>query len=75
MAGGKRWIGASRTASISIFGLGPNPILAEQVFPKLDQCCVRRATGGLEVARDYTETRYAAKSWSHARRVSWPGSK
>ena len=52
-----------------IFGLGPNPILAEQVFPKLDQCCVRRATGGLEVARDYTETRYAAKSWSHARRV------
>jgi hypothetical protein len=52
-----------------IFGLGPNAILAEQIFPKLDQCCVRRATGKRDVARDYTETEYAAKSWSHPRRV------
>jgi Transposase DDE domain group 1 len=52
-----------------IFGLGSNAILAEQIFPKLDECCVRRATGKLEVVRDYTEIEYAAKSWSHPRRV------
>jgi hypothetical protein len=44
-------------------------ILAEQVFAKLDECCVRRATGGLAKVRDYTEIQYAAKSWSHSRRV------
>ena len=37
-----------------IFGLGSNAILAEQVFAKLDECCVRRATGKLEGVRDYT---------------------
>jgi Transposase DDE domain group 1 len=52
-----------------IFGLGSNAILAEQIFPKLDECRVRRATGKLEVVRDYTEIEYAAKSWSHPRRV------
>jgi Transposase DDE domain group 1 len=52
-----------------IFGLGPNKVLAEQVFAKLDECCVRRAEGKLEKVRDYTETTYAAKSWSRPRRV------
>src|SRR5665811_537063 len=58
-----------------IFGLGPNKILAEQVFAKLDECCVRRAEskpdakGKRENLRDYTETSYGAKSWSRPRRV------
>src|SRR5271167_2666197 len=52
-----------------IFGLAPNKVLAEQVFPKLDECCVRRALAQAEKVRDFTMTRYAAKSWSHARRV------
>jgi Transposase DDE domain group 1 len=52
-----------------IFGLPPNKVLAEQVFPKLDECCVRRALAQAEKLRDFTWTRYAAKSWSHARRV------
>ncbi len=52
-----------------IFGLAPNKVLAEQVFPKLDACCVRRALAQAEKVRDFTWTRYAAKSWSRARRV------
>jgi hypothetical protein len=31
--------------------------------------CVGRATANLDVVRDYTKTRYAAKSWWHLRRV------
>ena len=30
---------------------------------------MRRAIANLDVVRDYTETRYGAKSWSHLRRV------
>jgi hypothetical protein len=52
-----------------IFGLAPNKVLAGQVFQKLDECCVRRALAQAEKVRDFTWTRYAAKSWSHARRV------
>jgi DDE family transposase len=52
-----------------IFGLGPNKVLAEQIFPKLDETCVRRAIGQLDKVRDFTITRYAAKSWSRSRRV------
>jgi hypothetical protein len=52
-----------------IFGLAPNAILAAQVFAKTDEVCVRRASANLDVVRDYTETRYGAKSWSHPRRV------
>ena len=52
-----------------IFGLGPNKVLAELVFPKLDECCVRRAPAQAEKVRYFTVTRYAAKSWSRARRV------
>ena len=52
-----------------IFGLASNKVLAEQVFAKLDECCVRRALVQAEKVRDFTWTRYAAKSWSHARRV------
>jgi Transposase DDE domain group 1 len=52
-----------------ILGLAPNKVLAQQVFPKLDECCVRRALAQAEKVRDFTVTRYAAKSWSRARRV------
>jgi hypothetical protein len=52
-----------------IFGLPPNAVLAAQVFAKTDEVCVRRASANLDVVRDYTETRYGAKSWPHPRRV------
>jgi hypothetical protein len=52
-----------------VFGLPSNAILAAQIFAKTDEVCVRRAIGNLDVVRDYTETLYAAKSWSHPRRV------
>jgi hypothetical protein len=52
-----------------IFGLAPNKILADQVFPKVDECCVRRVQAKLATVRDYTETIYGAKSWSQPRRV------
>ena len=52
-----------------IFGLSTNAVLAAQVFAKTDDVCVRRAIANLDVVRDYTEIRYAAKSWSHLRRV------
>jgi hypothetical protein len=52
-----------------LFGLAQNKVLAEQVFPKLDECCVRRALAQAEKVRDFAWTRYAAKSWSRARRV------
>ncbi len=39
-----------------ISGLGPNKVLAEQVFPKLDETCVRRAVGQLDKARDFAIT-------------------
>ncbi len=52
-----------------LFGLSGNAVLAALVFAKADEVCVRRATGDLDVVRDYTETRYGAKSWSRPRRV------
>jgi hypothetical protein len=52
-----------------IFGLGPNKVLAEHIFPKLDETCVHRAIGQLDKVRGFTITRYAAKSWSCSRRV------
>jgi len=52
-----------------IFGLSTNAVLAAQIFIKTDDVCVRRATDNLDVVRDYTETRYCAKSWSRLRRV------
>ena len=52
-----------------VFGLSKNAVLAAQIFTKTDEVCVRRAIGNLDVVRDYTETLYAAKSWSQPRRV------
>jgi hypothetical protein len=43
--------------------------LDAQVFTTTDDVCVRRATGKLAALREFAETRYAAKSWPHPRRV------
>ena len=52
-----------------VFGLSKNAVLAAQIFAKTDEVCVRRAINNLDMVRDYAETLYAAKSWSHPRRV------
>lgn len=52
-----------------VFGLSGNEALDAQVSKTADDVRTRRAIGNLDVVRDYTETRYAAKSWSHPRRV------
>jgi hypothetical protein len=52
-----------------VFGLSKNPTLDALVDAKADEIRTRRAIGKLDVVRDYTETRYAAKSWPHPRRV------
>ena len=58
-----------RNAVRYVFGLAKNPVLNASVFAKTDAVCARRASGNLDVLRDFTETRYAAKSWPHPRRV------
>jgi Transposase DDE domain group 1 len=52
-----------------VFGLSKNETLDALVYAKADEVRTRRAKGKLELVRDYTETRYAAKSWPHPRRV------
>jgi Transposase DDE domain group 1 len=52
-----------------IFGLSTNVTLATRVETKADEVRARRATGDQTTVRDYTETSYAAKTWSQARRV------
>jgi hypothetical protein len=58
-----------RNAVRYVFGLSKNPILNAKVFAKTDEVCARRATANLDRLRAFTETRYAAKSWPHPRRV------
>ena len=52
-----------------VFGLPKNPTLDDLVYAQADEVRTRRAVGKADVVRDYTETRYAAKSWPHPRRV------
>ena len=52
-----------------VFGLSKNETLDALVFAKADAVRTRRAIGNLDAVRDFTETRYAAKSWSRPRRV------
>jgi hypothetical protein len=52
-----------------VFGLSKNATLDALVYAKADEVRTRRATGKPDVVRDYTETRYAARSWPHPRRV------
>ena len=53
----------------TIFGFGPNAVLAEKIFPKVDEVCVRRAIAQANKVRGFATTRYAAKSWTRTRRV------
>jgi hypothetical protein len=52
-----------------VFGLSKNAALDALVYGKADEVRTKRAKGKLDLLRDYTETRYAAKSWSRPRRV------
>lgn len=52
-----------------VLGLSKNATLDALVYAKADEVRTRRAIEKLDVVRDYTETRYAAKSWPHRRRV------
>ena len=53
-----------------ILGLSGNSVLASQVEVIADAVRTQRAVGNLDVVRDWTETRYGAKSWSGPRRVA-----
>jgi len=53
-----------------ILGLSGNSVLANQVEVIADAVRTQRAVGNLDVVRDWTETRYGAKSWSGPRRVA-----
>src|ERR1700751_3588752 len=53
-----------------ILGLSGNSVLANQVEVIADAVRTQRAVGNLDVVRDWTETRYGAKSWSEPRRVA-----
>ena len=52
-----------------IFGLGGNAVLHAQVRAVADDLCVRRAETGADKRRTWTETGYAAKTWTRERRV------
>jgi hypothetical protein len=52
-----------------VLGLSKNALLDALVYAKADEVRTKRAIEKLDVVRDYTETRYAAKSWPHPRRV------
>jgi hypothetical protein len=52
-----------------IFGLAQNKALDALVADKVNAVSTRWETIGADVVRDYTETSYAAQSWSVARRV------
>jgi len=53
-----------------ILGLSGNVVLAAQVETIADAVRTKRAVDDLDAVRDWTETRYAAKSWSTPRRVA-----
>lgn len=53
-----------------ILGLPGNAVLDRLVEPAADDVRVRRAEGPAAVVRDFSETRYGAKSWRCQRRVA-----
>src|SRR3954453_1664137 len=53
-----------------IFGLPGTAVLARRVEAAADDVRVRRAEAATPVLRRYTETRYAAQSWTRQRRVA-----
>ena len=69
MGGGRRWTGASRTASSCVFGLAKNKALDALVRADTEAVEARWDASKEAVMRDYTETLYAADSWTSQRRV------
>src|SRR6185437_12312245 len=53
-----------------ILGLSGNAVLDAQVETTADAVRTQRAVDNLDAVRDWTETHYAAKSWSRTRRVA-----
>ena len=53
-----------------ILGLSGNTVLAALVEAVADAVRTRRAIDDVDAVRDWTETRYGAKSWSGSRRVA-----
>jgi hypothetical protein len=53
-----------------ILGLSGNAVLAARVEATADAVRTQRAIGDLDAVREWTETRYGAKSWSKLRRVA-----
>jgi len=53
-----------------ILGLSGNNVLAALVEAVADAVRTRRAIDDVDAVRDWTETRYGAKSWSGSRRVA-----
>ena len=53
-----------------IFGLSGNATLAALVEARADAVRTTRALENRDAVRDWTEVRYAAKSWSTERRVA-----
>src|SRR4249919_891475 len=53
-----------------ILGLSGNAVLAAQIEATADAVRTRRAINDRDAVRDWTETRYAAGSWSRLRRVA-----
>jgi hypothetical protein len=52
-----------------VFGLAQNAVLQALVQAGIDAVNAHWGATGVDVVRDYTETLYAAKTWSHPRRV------
>jgi len=52
-----------------IFGLSGNSVLHRQVYETADALKVRRAEQGADKLRSFSETHYAAASWTRQRRV------
>ena len=62
-----QWCEANGTGYI--FGLSGNSVLHRQVYEAGDALKVMRAEQGADKLRGFTETRYAAASWTAERRV------
>ncbi len=58
-----------RNAVRYVFGLAQNAVLQALVQAAIDTVNAGWGATGVAVVRDYTETRYGAKSWSRSRRV------
>jgi hypothetical protein len=61
------WLERNRVAYV--FGLAGNPVLRERIACIADSNAVERAENGVDKLRQFTEFRYAAKSWKIERKL------